>query len=296
MFEEKVVILDRGEYTTCAVNLHGASITSWRINNQEQVFLSRQASFSYVNYIRGGIGIIFPHFGTWDFGHHHGFARDLLWTLESGPNYTKNRDVNAFFSLKSDDYTNSMWNYQFELGYLVTLKQDTLEIRFTVTNISEHFPLEFNYMQKCMLKVTDVANCRILGLHGCRFQDRLGKPDLFLKEDRAEVSISKITDRVYKNTPRSLYLKDMGDGRVVKLSRTNLPDFNVWNPWEVHPRNETDLDDDEYKHFIATEAGVVTQKVSLNPVSCWKASQILEVFEAPLREDRLVYHSFEGYC
>ena len=30
-----VVPMDRGNNTTCTINLHGATIVSWRVNNQE---------------------------------------------------------------------------------------------------------------------------------------------------------------------------------------------------------------------------------------------------------------------
>ena len=32
-----VVPMDRGNNTTCTINLHGATIVSWRVNNQESV-------------------------------------------------------------------------------------------------------------------------------------------------------------------------------------------------------------------------------------------------------------------
>ncbi|CAB0039856.1 unnamed protein product [Trichogramma brassicae] len=35
-----VVVLDRGNNTTCTINLHGATVVSWRVNNQEQLFVS----------------------------------------------------------------------------------------------------------------------------------------------------------------------------------------------------------------------------------------------------------------
>ena len=31
-----VVPMDRGNNTTCTINLHGATIVSWRVNNQEE--------------------------------------------------------------------------------------------------------------------------------------------------------------------------------------------------------------------------------------------------------------------
>ena len=36
MASPPVVVLDRGNNTTCTINLHGCTIVSWRVNNQEQ--------------------------------------------------------------------------------------------------------------------------------------------------------------------------------------------------------------------------------------------------------------------
>ena len=35
-----VVPMDRGNNTTCTINLHGATIVSWRVNNQASFCLS----------------------------------------------------------------------------------------------------------------------------------------------------------------------------------------------------------------------------------------------------------------
>ena len=35
-----VVPMDRGNNTTCTINLHGATIVSWRVNNQASFYLS----------------------------------------------------------------------------------------------------------------------------------------------------------------------------------------------------------------------------------------------------------------
>merc|ERR1711971_849139 len=63
-----VVPMDRGNNTTCTINLHGATIVSWRVNNQEQLFVSKKSVFDGRKPIRGGIPFIFPQFGTWHYG------------------------------------------------------------------------------------------------------------------------------------------------------------------------------------------------------------------------------------
>ena len=55
-----VVIMDRGNNTTCIINLHGSTIVSWRVNNQEQLFVSKKSVFDGRQPIRGGINFVFP--------------------------------------------------------------------------------------------------------------------------------------------------------------------------------------------------------------------------------------------
>lgn len=46
MAQVPVVVLDRGNNTTCTINLHGSTIVSWRVNNQVRQFL--KVFLSYV--------------------------------------------------------------------------------------------------------------------------------------------------------------------------------------------------------------------------------------------------------
>ena len=41
MAQVPVVVLDRGNNTTCTINLHGSTIVSWRVNNQVRQFLKK---------------------------------------------------------------------------------------------------------------------------------------------------------------------------------------------------------------------------------------------------------------
>ena len=99
--------------TSCAVNLFGATLTSWIVEDVENIFVSSKAktdgtkvgklrrlewicalgsstvSKSYhgilftFQAIRGGIPVCFPQFGPWEFGPQHGFARDSKnWKVE----------------------------------------------------------------------------------------------------------------------------------------------------------------------------------------------------------------------
>lgn len=48
---------------SCDIYLWGGTVTSWKQNNIEKIFVSEKALFNGVKAIRGGIPIVFPVFG-----------------------------------------------------------------------------------------------------------------------------------------------------------------------------------------------------------------------------------------
>ncbi|KAJ8735816.1 hypothetical protein PYW07_007436 [Mythimna separata] len=172
MAATSVVVLDRGNNTTCTVNLFGATVVSWRVNNQEQLFVSKQAVFDGKRAIRGGIPFVFPQFGQWAFGPQHGFARIARWHVEKMPERLPSGDVEAVFSLMDDDFTRSMWHFQFRLTYRLILREKELHFNIGVYNPSKELTFSCQLLLHTYFKVPDVRRCQITGMHGCMFIDK----------------------------------------------------------------------------------------------------------------------------
>ncbi|KAJ8967090.1 hypothetical protein NQ314_003102 [Rhamnusium bicolor] len=236
MIYENQIVLNRGDYTSCSINVLGATVTSWRIHHQEQLFVSRESHFSGISHIRGGISFVFPHFGEWNMGPRHGFAREIAWSLDKGPEKLENGDVFATLSLDHNDYTHSLWNYKFKLLYKITLCEQKLIFNIFVENGCENFPFEFEILQHSLFKVPDVRKCEIIGLHKCRFR-KAGKSDETQLEDRQIIKIAGKIDRIYAKVPREVTVSNMMNGGTLKIVRKNTYDVNLWNPW-VHEANE----------------------------------------------------------
>merc|ERR1711936_1440904 len=143
-----VVPMDRGNNTTCTINLHGATIVSWRVNNQEQLFVSKKSVFDGRKPIRGGIPFIFPQFGTWHYGTngppYNGFGRIARWQCDKVPERLPSGDIEAIFSLCDSDYTFSMWQHQFRISYRIILREKELHLNIGVYNPSKIFIGNFN--------------------------------------------------------------------------------------------------------------------------------------------------------
>ncbi|XP_070380834.1 ovochymase-2-like isoform X3 [Dermacentor albipictus] len=69
----------------------GATLTSWKVDGKEMLFLSDRSLRDSKSPIRGGIPLVFPNFGAWELGPHHGFAHTSEWTVQQAPAET--RDV-----------------------------------------------------------------------------------------------------------------------------------------------------------------------------------------------------------
>ncbi|KAK4319388.1 hypothetical protein Pmani_009671 [Petrolisthes manimaculis] len=270
-----VVVLDRGNNTTCTVNLHGATVVSWRVNNQEQLFVSKQAIFDGKRAIRGGIPIVFPQFGPWSTGPQHGFARICRWELKKPPERLPTGDVEAMFQLLDNEFTRSMWNYPFSLTYRLILREKELHFNISVYNPGAE-TLSFTFLLHTYFKVPDVRRCQITGMRGCTYIDKTREGTLY-QEHRDVVTINEWTDRIYQNTPLEHIITNVVSGRKMRMQKYNLVDTVVWNPWIEKAKEIPDFGEEEFPNLVCVEAGHVSSPVILPPGTVFEASQILQV-------------------
>ncbi|XP_026738856.1 glucose-6-phosphate 1-epimerase [Trichoplusia ni] len=276
MAATSVVVLDRGNNTTCTVNLFGATVVSWRVNNQEQLFVSKQAVFDGKRAIRGGIPFVFPQFGQWAFGPQHGFARIARWHVEKMPERLPSGDVEAVFSLMDDDFTRSMWHFQFRLTYRLILREKELHFNIGVYNPSKELTFSCQMLLHTYFKVPDVRRCQITGMHGCMFIDKTREGALY-QETREVVTINEWTDRIYQNTMQEHIITNVVSGRKMRIQKYNFPDTVIWNPWSEYAKEIPDFGDDEFPNMVCVEAGRVAAPIVLLPGTAFEASQILQV-------------------
>ncbi|CAH0727569.1 unnamed protein product, partial [Brenthis ino] len=276
MAATSVVVLDRGNNTTCTVNLFGATVVSWRVNNQEQLFVSKQAVFDGKRAIRGGIPFVFPQFGQWAFGPQHGFARVARWHVEKMPERLPSGDVEAVFSLMDDDFTRSMWHFQFRLTYRLILREKELHFNIGVYNPSKELTFSCQLLLHTYFKVPDVRRCQITGMHGCMFIDKTREGAVY-QETREVVSINEWTDRIYQNTMQEHIITNVVSGRKMRIQKYNFPDTVIWNPWSEFAKEIPDFGDDEFPNMVCVEAGRVAAPIVLLPGTAFEASQILQV-------------------
>lgn len=271
----EVIVLDRGNNTTSTINLHGATVVSWRVNNQEQLFVCKQVVFDGRKPIRGGITFGFPQYGYCAFGPKHGFARVNRWTLEREPQRLPNGDIEAVFSLADNEFTRSMWNFDFRLNYRLTLREKELYLDISVKNVSKILQFSFNLFLYTDLKVPDIRLCTLSGFIDCTYID-VNQKDKIFSETQDQLVICKATHQKYKNTASEHKITNAIGGNTMLIEKTNLKDTVVYNPWSGNTESSS-LDDNEYLNLISLQVGNVFAKCVLYPGQTYEAGQVLKV-------------------
>ncbi|KAK7116293.1 uncharacterized protein [Littorina saxatilis] len=269
-----IVVLDRGNGTRVIVHLHGATVLSWQCNGVEHLFLSSTSVFDNKKAIRGGIPVIFPQFGPWSLGPQHGFARTKRWTNVIPPSTDKNGNIIAAFQLEDDDETRQMWNHKFKVVYTLMLLDTSLVCNFVVHNTGSS-SFDFTCLLHTYFRVADINSTSVLGLKGLKYVDKIRESKEFT-EERDVVSVGEKTDRVYKDSPKTVVIQTAANPSI-EVSTLSFPDTVVWNPWEEGAKSMADMDDDGWRHMLCVEAGKVSSSVILEAGDKFDSSQTLKI-------------------
>lgn len=241
------------EDASAVIQMQGAHVTKWALHNQPDViWLSEDAVFAKGKSIRGGVPICWPWFG----GHGsdaslpaHGFARTVDWQLVETK--SANGIVKLVFNIILNDITRSMWPYDVELKYQITIGQ-SLELELLTRNTgAQNF--ELGEALHSYFNVSDVRNIKLSGLDACEYLD---KPENFKrKQQSGEVTINQEVDRVYVNTTADCVIHDPGYRRRIVIHKQQSQSTIVWNPWRETANNMGDLGKDGYLAMLCVESG-----------------------------------------
>jgi len=257
---------------TARISLYGGQLLSWCTSDGiERIFLSSKALFQPGKAIRGGIPIIFPQFGPGPIVT-HGFARTALWTVVGSSEVEEG--VAVTLSLTDSVESRALWPHKFRLDLTVTLT-DTVATELWIENTDDH-PWECTYLFHTYLKVDDSGATTVGGLAGLSFVDKVAGGTTH-RNDLSELPIDRFLDRVYQDAPDELTISGVRHGEVVQLTKHDLRDVVVWNPWTDKTPSFADLAPDDYRRFLCVEAGSVAQPVVVPPGDRVVGGQILSL-------------------
>ncbi len=269
------------------IYLHGAHVTSWRPapGDDERLFLSSRSAFDAGAAIRGGIPVIFPQFAAEGPLPRHGFARTSPWRLDDVQRRADG-DLVASLSLSHSPLTHAVWNADFRARLTVRVGGPRLVVALDVENTGSS-AFSFTCALHTYLRVHDVAQAEVLGLHGARFRDS-GDRSRLRVDDSPMLRVTGELDRVYVDAPGALLLRE--PGRTLGVQASAFPDVVVWNPGRKRAAALPDMEPDGERSMLCVEAAAVQSPIALDAGGRWHGSQTLDAsmrsLAAPSREER----------
>ncbi|RYZ78782.1 MAG: D-hexose-6-phosphate mutarotase, partial [Moraxellaceae bacterium] len=206
------------------IYLHGAHLTSWSCAEKgEQLFLSRQSVFAEGKAIRGGVPVIFPQFGAFGPGAKHGFARNVLWQLDTHASGASC----AEFTLESNPKTLAAWAFDFSARYRVEIAPGVLTLQLQIKNTAQQ-PIHFTSALHTYLASDDYRQGTLSGLAGLEYWDNGTAWDERKIQTDNELTIADALDRVYFQAHAPLVWRDQT--RALLITAEGFKDAVVWNP------------------------------------------------------------------
>ncbi|CAK7264388.1 hypothetical protein SEPCBS57363_001044 [Sporothrix epigloea] len=290
-------VLPTGE--SVEVLLTGATVLSWKGAAsggvaEERLWLSGAAVLDGSKAVRGGIPVVFPVFGKSPADlatsrlPQHGLARTSRWeflgrsTSESdASSKATSNGVQLDFGLTwsaADPALKALWPFDFALLYRVTLDPGSLTTSIVVTNNEAEKAFDFQVLLHTYFRVGDITQVHVDGLGGAPYSDKL---EAFKTKTQIEskVEFTSGTDRIYQpegGAAQVLTIVEAGHPKY-SISRDNLPDAVVWNPWA----KTKDIDDfepkDGFKNMLCVEPGSVSGWQTLEPGDAFEGAQSISL-------------------
>lgn len=261
--------LDDGSQVIMA--LHGAQVLSWTPGGQaERIYLSPDADLSGQRPIRGGVPVIFPQFGALGPLPRHGFARNLAWHLEAIHSNSREGYASARFSLCDSPATREVWPYAFRAELTCCLSENRLDLELEICN-TDHRAFAFTAALHTYLRVQEVEECQLTGLHGQPYTDQTHGRSA--RDTAPELTVEDEIDRLYHDLERPLLLRE--PGRALAIHMQGFPDAVIWNPWERKCADLDDMPPRGFRHMLCIEAAAITRPIELPPGQDWYGRQTL---------------------
>ncbi|ODQ78112.1 hypothetical protein BABINDRAFT_40516 [Babjeviella inositovora NRRL Y-12698] len=285
--ESRVVLTHpTNPHTRVEILNYGATIVSWRLDGQEQLWLSDAAKLDGSKPVRGGVPLVFPVFGAGKPNHateklpQHGFARSSEWEFLG---QVSENPPTVQFGLGPENVDAEkllLWEgaNDFTLLLTVTLEESQLTTRIEVENTGAA-AFDFQWLFHTYLRIPEISKISVDNLQGQTFFNQLQKANT--TETAAQVTFAQETDSIYKKVDTSVDLQVSSAGKPLHVvKRNNLPDAVVWNPWIEKSGGMADfMPKDGYKQMVCIEPGHVSDFVNLSAGESWTAAQTLVAFK-----------------
>ncbi|MDA0108324.1 D-hexose-6-phosphate mutarotase [Vibrio mediterranei] len=257
-----------------AISLHGGHIISFKPSNQEElIWMSKDAVYDNKAALRGGIPICWPWFGRVATPA-HGFARNSTWTLIE--HRENDAGVIVSLGLSDNDQTREIWPHRFQLVLNVEVSE-TLTATLNVTN-TDSAAWKFSGALHTYLNIGDIHNMEVTGM-GPTYIDGLQEGKVC--QGGEILSLTDTIDRVYTEPNKEIVLHDNAFNRQLSIVNDGDNSAVLWNPWEAGAKSMGDMNDDGYLTMFCIESTLHAKTLEagqeLNPGDTYQLATTLSV-------------------
>jgi len=263
------------------VYIYGATLTSWIVEGEERIFLSKKAVLDGTGPIRGGIPLAFPQFKADLYPDlpFHGFARISNWKLGAIDASSSGKKEISFILTDNEvekEYL-KLWPHQFELTYTVTIEGKSLKANMKIKNTGND-SYSFNTLLHTYYNVKDLTKTGVYGLANYSYIDTTPEGNYEIKvEDREKIPIVKETDYIYFDVDQNSFKVQTGFEKDISIKKYNFQDVIVYNPWIAKARTLEDLGEEGYPFMVCFEVGRVTKPIELEAGGVYEGGQVLTI-------------------
>lgn len=158
----------------------------------------------------------------------------------------------------------------------MTLETGSLRTSIVITNAGDA-AFNFHVLLHTYLKIDDINTTTVSGLGETEYSDKV--EGFKIKTQAAgDITFSSETDRVYKpakGAEQEITVSAVGKP-VYSVTRDNLADVVVWNPWSEKVHGVHDFAPKEgYRNMLCIEPGSVSSWQTLEPNEAFEGAQLI---------------------
>ena len=227
------------------LSLQGAQVLHFQPTNDTGWLWVTPTPQALPGAIRGGIPLCWPWFADERYadespernGPFHGLARHAMWRLDAVDDHAEGIEVH----LSPEECLHS----QLTARVVIQANAQRLNVEIISENIGDA-PIKTSGALHTYLAVNEVHQCRLEGLAGARYLDKLR--DFAESEQQGTLAIRGPVDRIY-HTNEAVLLND--GQRTLRIGKQSSDSTVVWHPDSDLP---SDTPADAAKHFLCVEA------------------------------------------
>jgi len=184
----------------------------------------------------------------------------------------KHTDDSVSFVLNCDEETRAQWPKRWEFIYTVSLNAGSLKMQLEIENRSPS-PIAFTGCLHTYWACNACDAVAVEGLENGKFDKGIGnsfRGDHVESRKAVPFADQDLTELMYGGANDAIVLTEGGKRRL-RFTKSNMPDWVLWNVGGKGAGGVKDLGAGEHKKFICVEPTFASKPVRVAPGATWVA-------------------------